>query len=227
MATEATIEYAFDHLRRVHQAWIEDEDYDAILSEWKAHLSDYAEAAVQDAMGEMVLADKFPSVITMLNAVQRAARALVVERESLNKPLPADEHEIDEGGRKRLIAEIRSQFGLREIPDRGPQRDITRGHKHTYDAKAGETPADGIARCPVCSLPKREFTIDVGRYGDTSNVRTMCREGCDHGLVIVEEVPLTVRPCSRCSPDAYQAWLDGAWGAQADRKSKAKSRSRG
>ena len=34
---------------------------------------------------------------------------------------------------------------------------------------------------------------------------------CDHGHIITQHEPLTVRPCEQCCPEAYDAWITGQY----------------
>jgi len=230
VATEYTIERCFERLRVVHRPYFaEASDYGVLLAEWVTQLREYSEAAVLDATEALVLVDKFPSVLDALTAVQKAARDIKAEAEWVwGKEHPEDDPaNVDETGRKRLIALMRDT--------------LRKAGAHDHDHR------NGAAGCPVCGVhdhsdgspycPACRFEDEGIVLGDPNKVLYLCKEKCDprNHLVIVwvdarnEELPagvmsptIAVKPCPRCSPDAHEAWRSGHWGEQAGRSGKAK-----
>lgn len=45
----------------------------------------------------------------------------------------------------------------------------------------------------------------------TKQVQVAECPACDRGHVITQHEPLTVRPCERCSPEPYEAWITGEY----------------
>jgi hypothetical protein len=234
VATEATIKRCFDRLRVVHRPYLATEtDYVGLLEEWIGQLADYSEAAVIDATEALVLHDKFPALNEVIAAVQKAARDIKSEREfAWGKDHPEDDPtNIDPVGRQRLIDLM---HGVLKRAGEGE-------HHHPWSKAAGETPADGIARCPICSrhdhtdgsayCPACQFDDEGIVLGDPGKVVSICRLGCDHGFLEIwvdernVELPagvmgktMAVKPCPRCNPDAYEAWQNGTWGEQGRKK---------
>ena len=125
-------------------------------------------------------------------------------------------------------------------------------HNHHYDKAKGETPADGVKHCPICSRHDHTHgsrycpicnpgTLFVRADGRNEDEMSHCRYGCDPRTFLIEmwveesNEPMpdgvmgkttAVKPCPVHAPEAHEAWAEGQWGSMAGMSKRRKGRAK-
>lgn len=169
------------------------------------------------------VAEYLPPIAALIGAYQAEARSRVLARQAREqRQLEAagqGRPRLDERYGREMVDVLRTALG-EALPDLSPGE--SRGHVHKPGVPAVET-------CPVCSRSDETLARFQARVPELLIARHLvagaqpvqtyrCRRTgatCqDTGFVEVDDGAgsFTVKPCPSCSPDAAEAWSNGAYG---------------